>query len=670
MKRMVLCFGVLFMVLCLGILPAAAAKNNDKGGGKDRDRDGYSRPQDCNEKDPTINPGAEEICGDGIDQDCNGADLACPIDPNDVDDDADGYSENQGDCNDNSAVINPDATEICGDGIDQDCSGADLACPIDPNDVDDDGDGYSENQGDCNDASVLISPGVEDICGDGVDQDCSGADLVCPTDPNDVDNDGDGFTENQGDCNDSNAAINPGADEVIGNGIDENCNGMTDDGPVYSDNHFNNPDCLLCHTADAVEVHGSVHYQWQGDTPYMTNGASPQGKLTDAVNSYCINILGNWNGCSSCHVGKGAKPEPVATQAQLENIDCMKCHSEPGVRPVRADCLTCHAKAGGGDAVKRGDLALATGSTTDRNYDVHMATTGADLQCSSCHTTQDHRIAGKGSDLRPTDLDVQIDCSNCHTSTPHALSTLNRHTDRVACQTCHIPIYAKDAADTVASEATETHRTWLSTHATVPPFHPAADKANDLIPKYRFWDGTSSNYLLGDVAQLDPATGAYPTSRPEGDINDTTSKLYPFKYKTAEQPMTSGSNQLIALDTSVFFMSADAIAATSSGLANMGLAENTPYEWVLTDTYQLLNHQVSPKEQALQCADCHQNTAQMDLPGELGYNLKGSMSSVCSQCHGDKNSKGFDWDHEKHVIDKGYDCSWCHNFTRPERGLK
>jgi len=46
----------------------------------------------------------------------------------DVDDDGDGYSENQGDCNDSSASIHPDATEICGDGIDQDCSGGDLAC--------------------------------------------------------------------------------------------------------------------------------------------------------------------------------------------------------------------------------------------------------------------------------------------------------------------------------------------------------------------------------------------------------------------------------------------------------------------------------------------------------------------------------------------------------------
>jgi hypothetical protein len=44
------------------------------------------------------------------------------------DNDGDGYTEAQGDCNDNSAGVYPDAEEICGDGIDQDCSGGDLPC--------------------------------------------------------------------------------------------------------------------------------------------------------------------------------------------------------------------------------------------------------------------------------------------------------------------------------------------------------------------------------------------------------------------------------------------------------------------------------------------------------------------------------------------------------------
>ncbi|MFA5354360.1 MAG: hypothetical protein WC291_09025, partial [Thermodesulfovibrionales bacterium] len=67
--------------------------------------------------------------------------------------------------------------------------------------------------------------------------------------------------------------------------------------------------CLECHDEEATEVHASVHYQWKGAALEIVNGQPIQGKDAGAMNAYCINILGNWNGCSSCHVGLGAKPE-------------------------------------------------------------------------------------------------------------------------------------------------------------------------------------------------------------------------------------------------------------------------------------------------------------------------------------------------------------------------
>jgi hypothetical protein len=533
-----------------------------------------------------------------------------------------------------------------------------------------------------------------------------------------TDRDRDGYPSTV-DCNDRKASIYPGAIEVPGDGIDQDCDGVDlvsggggggESNPHAGLSWDGSPGvCLSCHTQEAHDMYASAHYQWEGPALYRTSGPLMQGKISNAVNSYCINILGNWGDCGNCHVGLGAKPEPAAspTDAQLGNIDCLVCHQKDykrvkvnGVfvpdaanmaitldeavrtvhRPERSNCLSCHAKAGGGDAVKRGDLALATAKTNDVQFDRHMSVAGADMQCQECHITENHRIAGRGSDLRQTDLDVGMACTNCHTnktaSSGHSSSDINRHVARIACQTCHIPTYAKNAADTPADEATETHRTWRSSHAAAAPFHPLITKANNLTPKYRFWNGFSYNYVLRETAQIDPQTGAYPTSRPAGAVADTSpeNKLYPFKYKTAEQPMRTATGELIALDTHVYFRSTDAAnraaLAVEAGLANMGYPRGDAYSWVKTDTFQLLNHQVSPPSQALVCADCHGSTTRINLKSDIGYGLKAAESVVCSQCHEPEGNPGFRSVHKEHVQEKQYDCARCHAFTRPERGLR
>jgi len=473
--------------------------------------------------------------------------------------------------------------------------------------------------------------------------------------------------------------------------------------------------CLSCHDKQFKDMYQSVMYQWVGNAPDNVNQPSvKQGKISNAVNSYCVNILGNWNLCGRCHAGRGAKPEATGnpTSTQLKNIDCLVCHNEAYAlarvrlsdgtmgppsgtdeatlnsyvrnihKPTRTNCLKCHAYAGGGDAVKRGTLAAAHMNTTDSNYDVHMATGRGNLPCYSCHSFRDidgmviHKVTGKGSDLRQTDYAAEVKCVNCHvgkdTATGHATADVNKHVARVACQTCHIPVYGKDAADTTATEATEMHRSWLDTshHGSNPPFHPGSVKANNVKPKYKFWNRLSDSILLFDMSVVDVATGAYPTSRPIGYIDGPLgNKLYPFKYKTAEQPIRDANKVLIAIDTYEYILvSGDPILATQKGLANMGYNSNDSFSWVITDTYQLLNHQIPPKASALACSTCHENTSQMNLPGELGYNLKAAKSVICSQCHKEKNWKGYVSGHSRHVDTKNYDCSWCHTFSRPEKG--
>jgi hypothetical protein len=115
--------------------------------GLDEDGDGEaSCDGDCDDADATVNTSATESWYDGVDQDCDGfSDYDQDMDGEDSidyggddcddtdattvgDDDLDGYLDCIDDCDDGDATSNPGGTEVCGDGIDQDCDGVDLSC--------------------------------------------------------------------------------------------------------------------------------------------------------------------------------------------------------------------------------------------------------------------------------------------------------------------------------------------------------------------------------------------------------------------------------------------------------------------------------------------------------------------------------------------------------------
>ena len=228
-----------------------------------------------------IHPGVDETFYDGVDANCDGQD--------DYDQDADGTrcnSDGTGDasgcaldCDDQDAAVNPSAAEICTDGVDNDCDGREGTDDVDDGDgvsdsfentafyLDTDADGYGDESkekvvkesctapagysvfgGDCDDVNDQIKPGAAELCDD-VDQDCDGDDRDADsTDAGswylDGDGDGyglagstteacdlpDGYAALSDDCDDGDAAVNPGADEICDpDDVDEDCDGRADD---------------------------------------------------------------------------------------------------------------------------------------------------------------------------------------------------------------------------------------------------------------------------------------------------------------------------------------------------------------------------------------------------------------------------------------------------------
>ncbi|MFT5683178.1 MAG: hypothetical protein ACI8RZ_004107, partial [Myxococcota bacterium] len=199
---------------------------NDCNGGTpslyDIDGDGFtSCAGDCDDQNAEIRPGAPETL-DGIDEDCDGT-----IDEGTdaYDDDGDGFSELEGDCNDYSIEIGPDSEETNGNGIDDDCDGV-----VDLGSEDPDGDGYTTLGGDCDESDASLHPGADELA-DGIDNDCDG---VVDEGTSAYDDDGDGYSEDDGDCDDTDDSIAPDATESA-DWLDNDCDGVVDEGTDHYD---------------------------------------------------------------------------------------------------------------------------------------------------------------------------------------------------------------------------------------------------------------------------------------------------------------------------------------------------------------------------------------------------------------------------------------------------
>ena len=233
----------------------------------DEDGDGFDTSTDCDDTNPDVNPGADELC-DGVDTDCDGFTPA-----EELDDDGDGFAECEGDCDDSRSDVYPDASEPC-DYVDNDCDGEtdEDGLSVFYADTDEDGygdpavgseptcgapEGYVADDTDCDDANAEANPGLDELCATEWDDDCDGdineddaADV--PTWYADADEDtfGDddvswvqceapeGAVSDNTDCDDTDETVNPDASEIC-NGVDDDCDGVVpsdetdDDGDGY-----------------------------------------------------------------------------------------------------------------------------------------------------------------------------------------------------------------------------------------------------------------------------------------------------------------------------------------------------------------------------------------------------------------------------------------------------
>lgn len=407
--------------------------------------------------------------------------------------------------------------------------------------------------------------------------------------------------------------------------------------------------CIECHEDHAKDFMKSSHWTWELEQE-LPGRTVKRGKK-DAINNFCTSISGNEPRCTSCHAGYGWKDNNFDF-TDMTKVDCLVCHDTTGTyikdpagagealarvnlervaqnvgAPVRDNCGTCHFFGGGGDAVKHGDLDSSM-SYPDKATDVHMDTDGNDFQCQTCHTTEQHQITGNAMGVSPGGQNP-IGCVNCHDAAPHKNKKLNTHSASVACQTCHIPFFARN-------EPTKMSWDWSTAGSDLEETKDQYGKKNYqkkkgnfvwgkmVEPEYAWYNGKADAYMVGD--KMDPTKVTKLTS-PLGDINDSTAKIYPFKVHRGKQIYDSKQNIFVTAKVygkGGYWKDYDWDKAAKLGmeankvLADKGITYSGEHGFAATEMWWRINHMVSPKTEALKCSDCHNKGTRMNWKA-LGY---------------------------------------------------
>lgn len=442
--------------------------------------------------------------------------------------------------------------------------------------------------------------------------------------------------------------------------------------------------CLTCHNEAGHQFMKSIHWTWEYDNP---DTGQKLGKKR-LVNNFCTNARGNEGMCAQCHAGYGWKDETFDFTNQ-ENIDCVVCHDGTGTyykmpnskgnsactvmfegkkaidltkvaqsvgMPSRANCGTCHFNGGGGDGVKHGDLDSSL-KAPPHELDVHMSPDGGNFSCNACHVSDKHQWAGSRYHINARDTlgtgkpgirrDV-ASCESCHGIEPHenpALKAfyLNSHTDKVACQTCHIPTFARGGVATIVNwDWTTAGRVddkglgykiegYIQANGHERPTYKSIkgsfEYGENVVPTYRWFDG-QMEYTTID-RKFDPAAQPIDINGFKGAYDDPKSRIWPFKKMHTTQPYDKGNNTLVYMhlwgdDDKAFWGNYDFDKAIAEGMQKNELPYSGEHGFVETLSWWPITHMVAPKEGALGCQDCHARDGR--LAGLTGFYMPGRDS--------------------------------------------
>ena len=448
--------------------------------------------------------------------------------------------------------------------------------------------------------------------------------------------------------------------------------------------------CLTCHNTAGHQVMKSIHWSWETKSP--TTGKTLGKKW--AANNFCGSPISNETRCTSCHAGYGWKDNSFDF-ADQSNVDCLACHDNTGTykkfgtdaghplyadretepmegppgkklfkapdltniaqhvgKPGRKNCGSCHFSGGGGDAVKHGDLDSSL-VNPKKELDVHMAKDGANLVCSDCHTFNAHQPSGSryavtakdkhGFDL-PKDDHNRATCESCHGFTPHKEAKINTHTNKVACQTCHIPEFARGG---IATKMVWDWSTAGKMDADGKPLFIKDDHGHlkysaakgdfvygeNVRPEYKWYNGTVEQVSIVDkLDKFIGKDGVLELNRIEGSASDKDARIWPFKVMRGKQAYDPVNNTLVVNhvfgnDDTAFWKHYDYAKAIKAGMDYAGLPYSGKFDFIETRMNWFITHMVAPKDKAVPCAECHTRSETGRLAEIKGIYLPGRDSN-------------------------------------------